>query len=354
MGDIMRRIKQRKPFAVLCMLAICAALLPLAVNPLATAPDAGGHALPYGGALHTAAPVQPPAREAAAVPAPLAAAVRTAEPAPEPPLPPSLSEQRGYVMLPHSAWKAIEAYCYTLNPTAGATTGSKVVYASPGYHYSVSLERVLERGLSGGFTCAGFVSWMIYNTLPKYGYGDIVSQFTHPSQGHVNYESVRFYHQGNDADLRRIPLHEAQLGDMIVYGGERNDHQHMGFYAGYNASGQRMIWHSGQDGVGRMRVNRMQTDGVLNYVAHVYSYFEPPSSLSLSAVDVNGEPAAAVFHVAGPHGFDALVETGQSGRAELTGIDLGRYYITDSLGARHIADVGTDGAELTIVVYSMP
>ncbi|MBR6556707.1 MAG: hypothetical protein IKT60_04665, partial [Clostridia bacterium] len=49
--------------------------------------------------------------------------------------PPSLSKQKGYQLLPHSAWNKIVETCMILNPLAHPTKGSKIVYDLPGYDY---------------------------------------------------------------------------------------------------------------------------------------------------------------------------------------------------------------------------
>jgi hypothetical protein len=100
-----------------------------------------------------------------------------------------------------------------------------------------------------------------------------------------------------------------------------------------------------------MRVDRMQTNGVLNWVAHVYSYFEPPTWLTVTATTPEGDPAPyTVFEITGPHGFAMTAETDGYGVLALEYIDLGRYLLSDAAGDVHIADVWLDGLDKRVVV----
>lgn len=173
--------------------------------------------------------------------------------------PPSLSKQKGYQLLPHSAWDKIVETCLILNPIAHPTKGSKLVYDLPGYDYDITLEEVLERGESGGFCCAGYITWLFYNILKNDVYAEAVNGLQPPSS---LYKSVRFYCKQNSGPLRKVDLADAQLGDIVVFGGVSSDHQHAGMYAGRDSAGNVLIWHCGQDGVGRMRADRVRTNGI--------------------------------------------------------------------------------------------
>ncbi len=241
---------------------------------------------------------------------------------------------KGFMRYPHSAWKHIEKTCYILNPIAGATTGSKTIYSLPGYDYDITLERVLEKGTSGGFCCAGFISWMFYNILVKDGYGEYTDKLITFDDSAYTYKAVLFYHDQNDHELREITLDEAEIGDLIVYGGQRNDHQHVVFYAGKDENGNALVWHSGQDGVGRMRADRMRTNGVLNYIAHVYSYFEPPVKLDIRVVKDGASVSGAVVKAEGPLDYSETFTSDENGMIELRGLDIGNYtlHLIDSEG----------------------
>ena len=121
-------------------------------------------------------------------------------------------------------------------------------------------------------------------------------------------------------------------------------------YAGKNSKGQNLVWHSGQDGVGRMRADRMRTNGVLNYIAHVYSYFEPPSSININVYDINGSKVSTDFGVVGPNGYNKTVTSDESGVISLTELDLGRYTFTYPNGFVRIIDLTEAPVELIITL----
>lgn len=287
---------------------------------------------------------------ATATPAPTATPTPVPTEAPKPEgvanEPRSLSARRGYALLPHSAWLEIEKICWELNPLGRATIGSVTIYDLPGYDYTITKEEVFKRGTSGGFCCAGYVSWLFYNQLPLVGYGDAVNKLQKIGSG---YKSVRFYCQQNKGPAREIRIEDAQLGDLILFGGQKTDHQHIAMYAGRDSAGRVMIWHSGQDGVTRMRADKVRTNGVYNYIAGVYSYFEPPADLR--ATVWRGErKVAATFTVTGPWGYESTVSSNGSGELKLTGLDLGRYELTDQKGNVYTLDVTEAGCNAVILL----
>lgn len=261
--------------------------------------------------------------------------------------PPSLSQQVGYQLLPHSAWKKILEVCYTLNPIAHPTKGSLLIYDLPGYNYNITLEEVLERGTTGGFCCAGYITWLFHNILKGDVYAPAVAGLDSPNW---RYKSVRFYCLDNDGPLRKIATEDARLGDLVVFGGVSSDHQHVGMYAGRDSAGNMLIWHCGQDGVGRMRADRVRTNGIYNYVAQVYSYFEPPADLSLTVWKGERKAAGAAFTVTGPWGYTAEVACNSSGAISLKGLDLGRYTFTHTDGRAYTVDVTAEGTKAAVML----
>lgn len=261
--------------------------------------------------------------------------------------PPSLSQQKGYQLLPHSAWDKIVETCLILNPLAHPTKGSKLVYDLPGYDYDITLEEVLERGESGGFCCAGYITWLFYNILKNDVYADAVNGLQAPSS---LYKSVRFYCKQNSGPLRKVDLADAQLGDLVVFGGVSSDHQHVGMYAGRDSAGNVLIWHCGQDGVGRMRADRVRTNGIYNYVAQIYSYFEPPADLNTVVWKGDRKISGEHFTVTGPWGYEGEVTSSSGGKLKLAGVDLGRYTLTDDRGNAYTVDVVEGGTNAIIVL----
>ena len=185
--------------------------------------------------------------------------------------------------------------------------------------------------------------------LENEGYHERISKLNQPGRAAYSYKSVRFYCFGNKGAAREIRLEDAQLGDLILFGGMKTDHQHMGMYAGKNSAGVAFIWHSGQDGVGRMRADRVRTNGIYHYIAGVYSYCEPPADIS-ATVYRGGKPAAEQFTVSGPFGYEAEAASDRNGKLTLKELDLGRYVLTDTAGEKYIVDLDENGVNALILL----